>query len=251
MPSSSGRGHQWRKCRSPVNTIASPSSSAFSMIFSSRIAPPGWITAATPGGRRGFDAVFERIERVARGRAALGPARGLLRRDLARLDAVLLAGADADRLAVLHEHDRVRLHVPADAPRELEVAPLLRRGRDLGDDAPVVARRREVVRRPARGSRRRSGGRRAARCRARGASRMRVFLRFFCSASIDARRRSPARSRRRPAGPRPSRSTVAASIGRFERDDAAERGTLVALERALVRVARVVVDARRRTGSRA
>ena len=47
-----GAGHedraQCRKCRSPVNTIASPSSSAFSMIASSRIAPPGWITAATP-----------------------------------------------------------------------------------------------------------------------------------------------------------------------------------------------------------
>src|SRR3954469_5353561 len=43
-----GRSHQWRKCRSPVNTMASPSSSAFSMIFSSRIPPPGWITAATP-----------------------------------------------------------------------------------------------------------------------------------------------------------------------------------------------------------
>ena len=36
-----------------------------------------------------------------------------------------------------------------------------------------------------------------------------------------------------------------------ERDDAAERGALVALERALVRVGEVVVDARRRTGSRA
>ena len=42
------RSHQWRKCRSPVNTIASPSSSARSMIFSSRIPPPGWMTAATP-----------------------------------------------------------------------------------------------------------------------------------------------------------------------------------------------------------
>ena len=42
------RGHQWRKCRSPVNTIASPSSSAVSMTASSPIAPPGWMTAATP-----------------------------------------------------------------------------------------------------------------------------------------------------------------------------------------------------------
>src|SRR5205085_7419924 len=41
-------GHHCWKCRSPVNTIARPSSSARSMIFSSRIPPPGWITAATP-----------------------------------------------------------------------------------------------------------------------------------------------------------------------------------------------------------
>ena len=40
---------------------------------------------------RGLDAVGERVERVARARAAARAARGLLRRDLARLDAVLLA----------------------------------------------------------------------------------------------------------------------------------------------------------------
>ena len=87
--------------------------------------------------------------------------------------------------------------------------------RDLGDDPPVVARRREVVRRPGRGTRRRSGGSPRRSAPGGGASRRRVFLRFCCSASIVARRRSPARSRRRPAGRRPSRSTVAASIGRL------------------------------------
>ena len=184
VPVEERRGHQWRKCRSPVNTIASPSSSARSMIFSSRIAPPGWIDRGDAGRGRGLDAVLERVERVARGRAARGAARGLLRRDLARLDAVLLARADADGLAVLHEHDRVRLHVPADAPRELEVAPLLGGGRDLRDDAPVVARRREVV-----GVLHEEAARDLAevervvawRRRPRGA---RVFLRFVCSASI-------------------------------------------------------------------
>src|SRR5581483_189455 len=99
----------------------------------------------TRGGGR-LDAVGERVERVARARAALGAPVGLLRRDLTRFDAVLLPGADADGLAVLHEHDRVRLHMSADAPRELDVAPLLLGGRDLRDDAPVVARRFEPVR---------------------------------------------------------------------------------------------------------
>ena len=40
--------HQCRKCRSPVNTIASPSSSARAMICSSLIRPPGCTTTATP-----------------------------------------------------------------------------------------------------------------------------------------------------------------------------------------------------------
>ena len=42
------RRHQWKKWRSPVNTIASPSSSAVSMIAPSPRPPPGWMTAATP-----------------------------------------------------------------------------------------------------------------------------------------------------------------------------------------------------------
>ena len=48
-------------------------------------------------GRR-FDAVGEGIEGVAGTGAALGATGRLLRRDLTGFDAVLLAGADADRL---------------------------------------------------------------------------------------------------------------------------------------------------------
>ena len=96
-------------------------------------------------GRR-LDAVGERVEGVGRARAASGATVGLLRRDLARLHPVLLSRADADGLAVLHQHDRVRLHVPADAPRQLGVAPLGVGGSPLGDDAPVVAGGDEVVR---------------------------------------------------------------------------------------------------------
>ena len=47
---SSGKqaGAQWKKCLSPVKTMARPSSSAAAMISSSRIDPPGWMTTATP-----------------------------------------------------------------------------------------------------------------------------------------------------------------------------------------------------------
>src|SRR3954464_11635774 len=62
-------------------------------------------------GLRGrLDAVGERVERVARTRAALGAPRRLLGRDLPGLDAVLLPRADAPRNAIAYEHDRVRLH---------------------------------------------------------------------------------------------------------------------------------------------
>src|SRR4051794_34443250 len=39
---------QWRKWRIPVNTIAKPASSAAAITSSSRIEPPGWITAVAP-----------------------------------------------------------------------------------------------------------------------------------------------------------------------------------------------------------
>src|SRR5438270_13120295 len=74
------------------------------------------------GGR--FDSVFERVERVARGRTAVRPTGRLLRRDLSRLDPALLPGPDPDRLAILDEHDGVRLHMTAEPPRELEIGPL-------------------------------------------------------------------------------------------------------------------------------
>src|SRR5436190_21601553 len=64
---------------------------------------------------RGFDAIGERIKRVARACPALRATSRFLRRDLTGLDAVLLAGADSPRHAVVHEDDRVRLHVAADS----------------------------------------------------------------------------------------------------------------------------------------
>src|SRR5450759_2232624 len=51
-----------------------------------------------------------------------------------------------DGLAVLDEDDRVRLHMPAQWPGQLGVAPLsLRRG-GLGDDAPRITRGHEMMR---------------------------------------------------------------------------------------------------------
>ena len=39
---------QWRKWRSPVKTMATPSSLALAMFSSSRTEPPGWTITATP-----------------------------------------------------------------------------------------------------------------------------------------------------------------------------------------------------------
>src|SRR5688572_22945077 len=63
-----------------------------------------------PGRGSRLDAVGERVEGVAGAGAAGRPASSLGGGDLTGLDAVLLAGTDAPRGAVLHEDDAVRLH---------------------------------------------------------------------------------------------------------------------------------------------
>ena len=80
------------------------------------------------GGR--LDAVGEREERVARAGAALGPAGGLLRGDLAGLDPVLLAGADAPRPGRPSPARCCWTSPPADAPGQ----------RGVGHSASVGAR---------------------------------------------------------------------------------------------------------------
>jgi hypothetical protein len=47
-PSSARCPAQWRKCRMPVKTMAMPASSAAAITSSSRIDPPGWMTARCP-----------------------------------------------------------------------------------------------------------------------------------------------------------------------------------------------------------
>ena len=91
---------------------------------SSRIEPPGWMTASAPAlaasstpSRNGKNASEATTE------PASG-ARALRDRDPHRIDARHLAGADPERAPVAGEHDRVRLDVLGDAPREVEIAQL-------------------------------------------------------------------------------------------------------------------------------
>src|SRR5207302_10072739 len=57
-----------------------------------------WLDDRRDSGRgHGVEAVAEREERVARGRAALGPSRRFLNGELARMHTVLLPAADPDR----------------------------------------------------------------------------------------------------------------------------------------------------------
>ena len=115
---------QCRKCRTPVNTIATPRSSAASITSWSRIEPPGWITAARAGIDHHVEAVAEREERVRRHRRTLqrqAGVRRLDRRDPRRVDAAHLPGADAQGHAAAAEHDRVRLDELGHPPGEHQV----------------------------------------------------------------------------------------------------------------------------------
>src|SRR3712207_4128988 len=71
------------------------------------------------GGGCSVEAVAERVERVGGARSALGATRRLPGCDLAGVDPALLAGADTDGLTAGDEHDRVRLDVSAQSPRQL------------------------------------------------------------------------------------------------------------------------------------
>ena len=243
------RAHQWRKCRSPVNTIASPSSSAFSMMASSRIEPPGWITAATPAPRplrcrlRTGRTRRSRTRRRARGRRPSSP----------RSRPTRPGSADRRRSRRPARPSRARSRSTSRARRCARRA----RGRATAPawaptfvtDAPVVARRREVVRRL---------HEEAARDlpeveRARPRGRAPRGCGCSCASSGALRSRRGVTRRDHDVG---LRSCDHPLDGRrvdrpVQRDDAAERGPLVALERALVRGREVARRAPRRTGWRA
>ena len=87
----------------------------------------------TPASSAKLRSVREREERV-RGEDCAGEVvpvlGGLLEREADGVDPARLAAADADRLQVLRDHDRVRGDVLGDPPGEEEVAPALSSGCD-------------------------------------------------------------------------------------------------------------------------
>ena len=105
--------------------MATPRSSAAAITSSSRIEPPGWITAVAPASIAGHQAVGEREEGVggateplasgSASPAASAASAALQRGDARGVDAAHLAGADADGRAVLGVDDGVRLDVLGDA----------------------------------------------------------------------------------------------------------------------------------------
>ena len=116
--------------------MARPRSSAAAITSASLTDPPGCTTAVAPAsatasrpsrnGKNASDATTLPFERSRR---------RLHHRDLDRVDAAHLPGADRQRPVRAGEDDRVRLHVRAHAPREPQRRPLLRRRLPFGHDA--------------------------------------------------------------------------------------------------------------------
>ena len=117
-----------------MNTIASPASSAALITSSSRIEPPGWITAVAPAsaaarspsakGKKASEATTEPLARLSGRPAGLRRLGGLPGGDAGGIDPRHLAGADADRGAVPRIDDGVRLHVLGDPEREAQIGEL-------------------------------------------------------------------------------------------------------------------------------
>ena len=191
---------------------------------SSRIAPPGCTTTATParGGR--LDAVGERVERVARARRRPRPV---------RRPCVAAISAESTRFCwpapmptawpSLTSTMALRLHVAADPPGQLGVAPLpLGRG-DLRSRPASRRGRSRSGAAPAPGSRPRSGARRARARSGRRRLEQPGVPALARSARRRCRRRRPGAMTTSACGPATIRSTVAGSIGRFNATIAAER----------------------------
>ena len=135
----------------PVKTIARPASSAAAITSSSRIEPPGWITAVAPAstaasrpsakGKKASEATAEPIVRGSRPAGFLGRVLRLPGGDAGGFEPVHLAGADPGGGAVLGIDDGVRLDVLGDRPGEQAVGQLALGRRALGHHLEVVARR--------------------------------------------------------------------------------------------------------------
>ena len=139
-----GRQLQCRKCLTPVNTMAMPCSSAALITSSSRIEPPGWITAVAPASIAASSPSANGKERVGGDHRAFGQRLGELQlaraasspcgRDARRIDPAHLSRADADGGQILGIDDGVRLHVLGDAEGEFQVAQFGIGRRALGHD---------------------------------------------------------------------------------------------------------------------
>ena len=139
----------------PVNSMARPASSAAAITSSSRIEPPGWITAVAPAstaaskpsanGKKASEATAEPTVRGSAQPFASAASSASDRGDARAVAAVHLAGADAGGDAVLGIDDRVRLDVLGDGPGEQAVGDFLLGRLALRHAFELVARDHAIV----------------------------------------------------------------------------------------------------------
>ena len=85
-----------------------PCSSQARRVSSSRFEPPGWMIAVTPAAAAASGPSRKGKKASEASTAPLGSRARLLHGDPDRVEPAHLAGADADELASLGQHDRVR-----------------------------------------------------------------------------------------------------------------------------------------------
>jgi hypothetical protein len=124
LPPPSLKFAQCRKWRAPVNTIVSPCSLAAAITSSSRIEPPGWMTALAPAAARtsipsrNGKKASEATHRA--GQVEAGALR-LAGGNSGRVDAAHLAGTNAQGHAAATEDDGIGLDELGDAIGEKQV----------------------------------------------------------------------------------------------------------------------------------
>ncbi len=118
----------------PVKTMARPLSSAAAMTSSSRIEPPGWMTAVAPAsaaasrpsanGKKASEATTEPRVSGSLAPLAVAASAAFSAAMRAEFDAAHLPGADADGRAVLGIDDGVRLDVLGHLEGEQQIGQL-------------------------------------------------------------------------------------------------------------------------------
>ena len=193
---------QCRKWRMPVKTMAMPRSSAAAITSSSRIEPPGWITAVAPAsppasrpsakGKKASEATTRALRAAVRLARRLGRLARLPGGDARGIDPAHLAGADADGGAVLGIDDGVGLDVLGDAEGEQHVGDLAARSARAWSPPSDRRRRPGRCRGSGPGSRRRPSAGRGPAPRDRAGRRSPAGADSSCAASQP--RPPPARS---------------------------------------------------------